>query len=564
MNENKQVEAAAPKATWWKEAVVYQVYPRSFKDSNGDGIGDLRGLISKLDYIKSLGVDVVWLNPIFASPNDDNGYDISDYEKIMSEFGSLQDFDELLKAMHDRGLKLVLDLVVNHSSDEHEWFKQSRSGRDNSYRSFYHWWPEEKGKPAKRYSWFGLANDAWTYDRASKSYYLHYFSTKQPDLNWENPELRKRIYAMMKFWFDKGIDGFRMDVIPFISKDTAFPPVAADSVDDWCKYYASGPHLHDYIAEMNREVLSKYDIMSVGEGIGITSDKVLDFVAPERRELNMIYHFDGVGLPYHANKNGPSFKLADFKKVYSRWDQAIGNRGWGTIYLGNHDQPRMVSRWGDDRPQFKEASSKMLTTFLLTMRGTPYYYSGDELGMSNIRFDRIEDYQDIQTLNRYKTLKQEGKDTAAYLENQKEFGRDNSRTPFQWDAGDNAGFSSAKPWLKINPNYKTVNVAAQDKDAGSTLNYFRNAVRLRKNHKSLVYGLYELVDPENTRIYAYTRSLPDEKLLVVLNFSADRVDWTLPAGMSPGTPPLLNNYASFTAGESVSLLPYQAVVVQVK
>lgn len=563
--EKRHVDAGSGKESWWKEAVVYQVYPRSFKDSNGDGVGDLRGLISKLDYIKSLGVDAIWLNPIYASPNDDNGYDISDYRKIMTEFGTMQDFDELLKAMHDRGLKLVLDLVVNHTSDEHEWFKESRSSRTNPYRSFYHWWPAEKGKPAFRYSYFGLNNDAWAFDSLTNSYYLHCFSNKQPDLNWENPEVRKEIFAMMKFWFDKGIDGFRMDVIAFISKDTSFPPV--DIPRDgtaWSRYYANGPHLHDYLSEMNHEVLSKYDVMTVGEGFGVTSDRVLEFVNPERHELNMLYHFDGMNLDYIPSRTGPTFNLLDFKKVYGKWDQAIAGKGWGTIYLGNHDQPRMVSRWGDDRPAYREVSSKLLTTFLLSMRGTPYYYSGDELGMSNIKFDKIDDYRDIMTVNQYKTIKAAGGELEKFLDNQKVFGRDNGRTPFQWDSTANAGFSTGTPWLKVNPNYKIVNASVEENDPDSVLNYFRSAVRLRKDHKALVYGQYNLLDPSNTQIYAYTRSLNDEKLLVILNFSDSKVSWTLPGGMTMAGSPLLNNYHSFKSGADVGLLPYQAVVVPVK
>ena len=422
---------------WWKEAVVYQVYPRSFQDSNGDGVGDLRGLISRLDYIRSLGVDVVWLNPIFASPNDDNGYDISDYRAIMREFGTMADFDELLQAMHARGLKLVLDLVVNHTSDEHAWFKQSRSSRDNPYRNYYHWWPAEQGKPAARYSFFDVNSDAWEYDAATNSYYLHYFSIKQPDLNWENPRLRQGIYSMMRFWFDKGVDGFRMDVIPFISKDPAFPPMPAEYRGDWPRFYAQGPHVHDYLREMNREVLSRYDVMSVGEGTGVHTGDALEFVDAERGELNMLYHFDGMDLGYLPGSNkvpDPNgYSLVEFKQIYSKWDAVFAERGWGTIYLGNHDQPRMVTRWGDDSPQYLALSSKMLTTFLLTMRATPYYYAGDELGMSNIKFDRVEDYRDIESVNWFQQLRARGGDVAAFLEAQKIGARDNGRTPFQWE-----------------------------------------------------------------------------------------------------------------------------------
>src|SRR5882724_519596 len=509
---------------WWKEAIVYQVYPRSFKDDDGDGVGDIKGIISKLDYIKSLGIDVVWLNPIYSSPNDDNGYDISDYRNIMKEFGTMHDFDSLLKGMHDRGLRLVMDLVVNHSSSEHEWFRQSRSSRENPFRNYYHWWPAEKGVPAKRYSFFDVNNDAWKYDSLTKSYFLHYFSQKQPDLNWENPALRQEIFSMMKFWFDKGVDGFRMDVIPFISKDTSYPALPAQYNGDFVKYYANGPHLHEYLQAMNKEVLSKYDIMSVAEGIGVTTKDALNFVDSSRQELNMLYHFEGVGLGYLPGQfktmDPKGYSLLEFKKIYSRWDSVFEERGWGTIYLGNHDQPRMVTRWGNDSPAFRELSSTMLTTFLLSMRATPYYYGGDELGMSNIKFDRIDDYRDIESLNMYKKVKNGKGDLHKFLEAQKISARDNGRTPFQWDSSANAGFTNGSPWLKVNPNYRTVNVAAEEKDPRSPLNYFRKMVKLRKSDPALVYGRYSLLDKDNKQVYAYMREWQGEKILVLLNFSS--------------------------------------------
>ncbi|HEX8424706.1 alpha-glucosidase [Hymenobacter sp.] len=560
--------ATSQNETWWKEAVVYQVYPRSYKDSNGDGVGDLRGLISKLDYIKSLGVNVIWLNPVYGSPNDDNGYDISDYRGIMKDFGTMADFDELLKGMHERGLKVVMDLVVNHSSDEHEWFKQARLSRTNSYRDYYHWWPAEKGKPAKRVSSFDVNGDAWAYDKATNAYYLHYFSRKQPDLNWENPKLRQEIYSMMRFWFDKGIDGFRMDVIPFIAKDTTFPAIPAQYHGDYSRFYANGPHLHDYLQEMNREALSKYDVMSVAEGAGVSSDDALKFVDPARKELNMLYHFEGMDVGYVPGKfKTPvpgGYSLLDFKKVYSKWDKVFEDKGWGTIYLGNHDQPRMLTRWGDDRPEFREASSKLLTTFLLTMRGTPYYYGGDELGMNNIKFDRIEDYQDIESRSMYKQVQAAGGSIPEFLAAQKIGARDNGRTPFQWDATTNAGFTTGKPWLKINPNYQQINAAAEDKDPNSILNYFRKATAARRQHKVLVYGKYQLLDEANPHIYAYTRTQGDDKVLVVLNFSAQKREWAMPSGMKASSEPWLNNYPTFTADKTLALQPWQAVVVPLR
>ncbi len=549
---------------WWKEAVVYQIYPRSFKDSNGDGIGDLRGIISELDYIKSLGVDVVWLNPIYGSPNDDNGYDISDYRTIMKEFGTMQDFDELLKGMHARGIKLVMDLVVNHSSDEHEWFKQSRSSRDNPYRNYYHWWPAEKGKPARRWSFFDVNGDAWKFDEKTNSYYLHYFSQKQPDLNWENPKVREEIFSMMRFWFDKGVDGFRMDVIPFISKDTTFPPIPPEYHGDYVRYYANGPHTHEYLQEMNREVLSRYDVMSVAEGIGVTTNDVLKYVDADRHELNMAYHFDGMGLGIlpntHKVPDPKGYSLVEFKKVYSKWDAVFAEKGWGTIYLGNHDQPRMTTRWGNDAPEWRELSSKMLTTFLLTMRGTPYYYSGDELGMTNIKFDKIDDYRDIESLNWYKAEKDSGGDVQKFLEAQKITARDNGRTPFQWNSSANAGFTTGTPWLKVNPNYSTVNVAAEDKDPNSCLNYFRRLVKLRKSDPVLIYGKYTLLDENNPDVYTYTRELDGKKLLVMLNFKST------PAAASTAidlrnAKVVLDNYSA-QSSPTQQLRPYEAVVYE--
>ena len=559
-------DTTARNESWWKEAVVYQVYPRSYQDSNGDGVGDLKGLISRLDYIKSLGVDVIWLNPIYGSPNDDNGYDISDYRAIMKDFGTMADFDALLKGMHQRGLKVVLDLVVNHSSDEHKWFQASKSARTSPYRDYYHWWPAEKGVPNKRQSFFDVKGDAWRYDSLTNAYYLHYFSRKQPDLNWENPKLRQEIYSMMRFWFDKGIDGFRMDVIPFIAKDTTFPALPAKYHGDFGRYYANGPHLHDYLKEMNREVLRKYNVMTVAEGAGVTSDQALDFVDPARRELNMLYHFEGMGvgnvpgLKYRM-RSPKGYSLLDFKQVYTKWDKIFAEKGWGTIYLGNHDQPRMTTRWGDDRPAFRAPSAKLLSTFLLTMRGTPYTFGGDELGMTNIRFNQIGDYQDIETRNMYQQLKSEGGDLSLFLEAQKISGRDNGRTPFQWNATANAGFTTGRPWLKINPNYLTINQAAEEQDSSSVLNYFRKATALRKAHKVLVYGQYTLLDAANPHIYAYTRTQGAERVLVVLNFSSEARDWAMPAGLTPAGQPWLNNYPTLKTGPILALQPWQAVVL---
>lgn len=562
-----------PDKKWWKEAIVYQIYPRSFKDSDGDGIGDLRGIISKLDYLQSLGVDVIWLNPVYASPNDDNGYDISDYKDIMKEFGTMDDFDELLNGLHKRGIKLVMDLVVNHTSDEHEWFKQSRSSRNNPYRNYYHWWPEEKGKPPFRPSFFDEKGDAWKYDSKTKAYYLHIFSEKQPDLNWENKQMRKEIFDMMKFWFDKGVDGFRMDAITYIAKDENFPVFTEDEIQkqygEWSGYYASHPCLHDYLQEMNKDVLSKYDVMTVAEGPGISPEEAHKIVDPARQELNMLYHFEGVTIGFlpgefkHVDPNG--YDLITFKEVYTKWSDVFARKGWGTIYLGNHDQPRMVSRWGNDSDEFKTQSAKMLITFLFTMHATPFFYSGDEIGMNNIRFDDISDYQDIESINMYKKIKREKGDVKRFLENQKESARDNSRTPFQWDDSTNAGFTTGTPWLKINPNYNEWNVEKQDKDPDSILNYFRKMIKVRKANPVLLYGHYHLLDKDHKQVYAYTRELGDEKFLILLNFSKESFDYKIPGNFVHDEEVLINNYKSCEQHKDrVHLYPYQAIVMKAR
>lgn len=546
----------AKEQTWWKEAVVYQIYPRSFKDSDGDGIGDLKGIISKIDYIKSLGVDVVWLNPIYTSPNDDNGYDISDYRNIQPEFGTMEDFDELLAGLHQKGIKLVMDMVVNHSSDEHEWFKQSRSSRDNPYRDYYHWWPAEKGKPPYRYSLFDVNRDAWMYDAQTNAYYLHYFSRKQPDLKWENPKLRQEVYDIMRFWADKGIDGFRLDAFQFVSKDTNYPPFPEGYEKNFLQYYAMGPRLHEYLQEMNREVLSKYDLMSVAEGAGNTMEDAHMLVDADRNELNMAYAFEGVDLG-----SKPNWTLLDFKEVFSRWDAEFAEKGWISIFLANHDQARMVSRFGNDTPAFRESSSKMLSTFIMTMRGTPYYYYGDELGMTNIRFTRIEDYRDKPTFNEYTYLKNKGVDEKEILANFARYNRDNGRTPHQWNAMPHAGFTTGTPWIKVNPNYKEINVEAQEKDPNSPLHYFRKLNQLRKSEKALVYGKYTLLDAQNPSTYAYTREFNGRKLLILLNFTEKTSRVNIDLNLDKATV-LLGNYSDAKA--QTALRPYEALILAIK
>ena len=552
--ETASTDSIASYRKWWKEAVVYQIYPRSFKDSDGDGIGDLKGIISKLDYIKSLGVDAVWLNPVYSSPNDDNGYDVSDYRNIMKDFGTMDDFNALLKGMHEREIKLVMDIVVNHSSDEHEWFKQSRSSKNNPYRNYYHWWDAERGKPNYRYSLFDVNHDAWKYDSLSNAYYLHYFSRKQPDLNWENPKLRQEIYSMMRFWADKGVDGFRLDAFQFAAKDTTFPAFPKGFEKDFIQYYAMVDGIHTYLQEMNKEVFSKYDVMSVAEGAGRNFKEAHELVDEDRNELNMAYAFEAVDL---AKPEG--YSILQLKKVFSKWDSAFADKGWLSIFLANHDQARIVTRFGNDAPEFREPSSKMLSTFLLTMRGTPYIYNGDELGMTNIRFDKIEDYRDVATLNEYQYEKSHGGKLDEFIKRKAFESRDNGRTPFQWDTTINAGFGTGNPWLKVNPNYKTINAAAQEKDAGSTLNYFRKMIQLRKDNLALVYGKYTLLDKDNPAVYAYTREMDGKKFLVLLNFTAKEATLKTGIDVSKGKV-LINNYGITSVSET--LKPYEAAVIQ--
>ena len=508
---------------WWKESVVYQIYPRSYQDSDGDGVGDLNGITQRLDYIKSLGVDVIWLNPVYKSPNDDNGYDISDYRAIMDEFGSMEDFDNLLAGMKERGLKLLMDLVPNHTSDEHNWFVESRKSRENPYRDYYHWWPAEKGKPPARFSFFDVNNDAWKYDEQTDAYYLHYFTVKQPDLKWENPKVREEIYDIMKFWIDKGVDGFRMDVIPFISKDLDYPELPGEYLGNFMSYYADGPRLHEFLNEMNQKVLSKYGIMSVGEAPGVSLDQALNFVDEDRDELNMFFHFDLMRLDRSeedfASPNKEKWKLTEFKKVFSDWDTVFAEKGWGSVFLDNHDFPRAVSRWGNDSPEHWYNAATMLQTFLLTMRGTPYFYQGGEIGMTNVNFDDIQDYRDVNTLNRYESVKAKGGDLRSFIENEKPVARDNVRTPMQWDQSTHAGFTTTDPWIKVNENYNIgINVAAQEEDENSVLNYFRRMISVRKENPALIYGAYELLLEDNEQVYAYTRTLDDKCFLVLLSF----------------------------------------------
>lgn len=521
---------------WWKESVVYQIYPRSFKDGNGDGTGDLPGIIQKLDYLKELGIDVVWLSPVYKSPNDDNGYDISDYRDIMDEFGTLADWEELLAGMHDRGIKLVMDLVVNHTSDEHPWFVESRKSKDNPYRDYYVWRPARDGaEPNNWVSYF--SGPAWQFDEATGEYYLHLFSRKQPDLNWENPKVRAEVFEMMRWWLDKGIDGFRMDVINMISKAPGLPDAAVTTSSRYQyggQYFINGSRLLEFLHEMKQDVLSQYDILTVGETPSVTTQDAIAFTNEESGVLNMLFQFEHMDLD--ADRGGESsrrsikrWSLLDLKRVMTRWQKDLENRGWNSIYLNNHDQPRSVSRFGDDGP-YRVQSAKLLATFIHMLQGTPYVYQGEEIGMTNVAFDSLADYRDIETLNMARELVEEqGMDLEAVLAIVHAKSRDNARTPIQWDDSANAGFTTGVPWIKVNPNYPAINVKQALADPNSVFYTYQKLIQLRKSHPIIVYGAYDLILDDDEQIYAFTRTLEDECLLVILNFTPNTPVFNLPA-----------------------------------
>ncbi|WP_062352485.1 glycoside hydrolase family 13 protein [Bacillus kwashiorkori] len=554
------------KKTWWKESVVYQIYPRSFNDSNGDGIGDLRGIIEKLDYLKTLGINVIWLSPVYQSPNDDNGYDISDYQAIMAEFGTMVDWEELLAEMHKREMKLIMDLVVNHTSDEHAWFVESRKSKDNRYRDYYIWRPGKDGKEPNNWE-SSFSGSAWQYDEATGEYFLHLFSKKQPDLNWENEKVREEIYNMMTWWLDKGIDGFRMDVINFISKVPGLPdgdPVPGKKYVSGHKYYMNGPRIHEFLHEMNQEVLSKYDIMTVGEMPGATVEQAKLYTDPERKELNMVFTFEHMDLDSGPNGKWDlrPLKLIDLKENITKWQTGLHGVGWNSLYLNNHDQPRLVSRFGNDK-EYRVESAKMLATFLHMLQGTPYIYQGEEIGMTNVRFDSIDDYKDIEILNMYKEKVIEGNEPVEkVMESIYVKGRDNARTPMQWNDSEHAGFTTGKPWIKVNPNYKEINAEQAMADGNSIYHYYRKLIQLRKNHPIIVYGDYKLLDKENEQIFAYLRSYNGERLLVVNNFTADTVEFRMPVGEFTPTSLLISNYEveANLPSETLTLRPYETRV----
>ena len=566
---SKLINGYEPK--WWKEAVVYQIYPRSFQDSNGDGIGDLPGITSRLDYLQKLGVNVLWLSPHFDSPNTDNGYDIRDYRRVMTEFGTMADFDALLAGVKQRHMRLIVDLVVNHTSDEHKWFVESRSSRTNPYRDFYIWRPGHTAAdgtrtPPNNYPSY-FSGSAWTLDPQTDEYYLHYFAKKQPDLNWANAKVREEVYSLMRFWLDKGVSGFRMDVIPLVSKPEGLPDLTPEQLKAPPNAYANGPRLAEYLREMNREVLSKYDDMSVGEATGTTLAQTNALVDDRRHELNMIFNFDAIKLgradfgPSEVDPAVNLLNLPELKSIYDAHSTVLTKHDWDTVFLSNHDNPRIVSMFGDDSPSMRTASAKLFETMILTLRGTAFLYEGDELGMTNYPFQKLEDYDDIAIKNAYKAEVETGKVSAAkFLAAQAKFTRDNARTPMQWNASPQAGFTTGThPWLAVNPNYREINAAAEEADPNSVLNYMRALIRLRAQTKAFVYGDYQDLDPADPHIYAYTRTLGSERYLIVENFTSAPQTYTLPGDIVPDKL-LLSDVASPAPalGGTLQLAPWEA------
>ena len=553
-------------STWWQRAVVYQVYPRSFYDSNGDGIGDLNGVRAKLDYIRRLGVDVIWLNPIYKSPNDDNGYDISDYRAIMDEFGTMEDFDRLLAEAHEKGLRIVMDLVVNHTSDEHPWFIESRSSAESPYRDYYICREGKDGNPPNNWG-ASFRGSAWERCEETGMYYLHTFSKKQPDLNWENETVRGEVYDLMRFWLDKGIDGFRMDVINYISKTPEMPdgPMMNRLYGNFRPYCLNGPRVHEFLKEMNREVLSHYDVMTVGETPGVSVEQAQRYTGPDEHELNMVFQFAHVNLDYDENgkwtlKRVP---LDGLRRVLSEWQTGLHGKGWNSLYLNNHDQPRMVSRFGDDSTEaLRSASAKMLGVLMHMMQGTPYVYQGEELGMTNVAFPDISDYRDIDTLNAWNEMTGElGVSPEHMMACIHRRSRDNARTPMQWSAAPNAGFTTGTPWIGVNPNYRTINAEAQENDPDSVLCFYRRLIALRRELPIITEGDYALLLADHPQIFAYQRSWQGQRLYVICSFSAQTFD-------APEILPycggrlLLCNYAP--DGDTQTLRPYEARVYLVE
>ncbi|MFC4023912.1 alpha-glucosidase [Oceanobacillus longus] len=548
------------KRVWWKEAVAYQVYPRSFMDSNGDGIGDIQGVIMKLDYLKDLGIDVIWISPIYQSPNDDNGYDISDYQNIMDEFGTMEDFDQLLDEVHKRDMKLIMDLVINHTSDEHPWFIESRTSKDNPYRDYYMWHPGKDGKEPNNWeSIFG--GSAWEYDEKTEEYFLHVFSKKQPDLNWENPIVRKELYNMVNWWLDKGIDGFRVDAISHIKKVEGFPDMPNPNKTKYVpsfKGHMNRKGIQEFLGEFKRETLDNYNIMTVGEANGVRLEEADEWVGEENGKFNMIFQFEHLDL-WGKNTN-KGLDIHALKKTLSKWQKGLEDIGWNALFLENHDQPRSLSTWGNSE-EYRVESAKCLATMYFLMQGTPFIYQGQEIGMTNVQYPSIDDYNDIDAKNMYDNELAEGTPSEDIMEIIWKTGRDNSRTPMQWNAEKNAGFSQGDPWLKVNPNYKEINVEKDRNDSDSIYHYYKKLIQLRKENNVLIYGSYDIILEEHDQVYAYTRTLEDEKILIVTNLFAEKVEFKLPADLRENKKNLLiNNYNEY---EENILKAYEARVYKI-
>ncbi|WP_033443165.1 glycoside hydrolase family 13 protein [Saccharothrix sp. NRRL B-16314] len=557
---------------WWTSAVVYQVYPRSFADSDGDGVGDLVGLTSRLDHLERLGVDVIWLSPVYASPHADNGYDISDYQAIDPVFGTLEDFDRLLAEVHARGMKLVMDLVVNHTSDEHPWFVESRSSTDNPKRDWYWWRPPrdgfEAGQPgAEPTNWASFfSGPSWTLDETTGEYYLHLFDRKQPDLNWENPEVRQAVYAMMRWWLDRGVNGFRMDVINLISKDPALSDgasTAAGGLGDGFPHYGNGPRIHEFLHEMHREVFEGRpgELLTVGEMPGVTVEQAKRFTDPARRELDMVFQFEHVSLDHGpGGKFDPKpLDLRDLKASLNRWQTALGDTGWNSLYWNNHDQPRVVSRFGDDG-DFRRESATALATVLHLHRGTPYVYQGEELGMTNAPFAGVGELRDVESLNHYRHSLAAGGDPESVLRGLRAMGRDNARTPVQWDSTPNSGFTTGEPWIAVNPNHTWLNAEAQYDDPRSVFHHYRQLIELRHKFPVVALGDFRMLLPEHPHVYAFERTLDDARLLVVANLSGTTQVAELDPEWSVDDVVLANTEDLRLSTGRVELPPWQALV----
>ncbi|MEH7120618.1 alpha-glucosidase [Neobacillus vireti] len=559
------------KKKWWKESVVYQIYPLSFKDSNGDGIGDLQGIISKLDYLKDLGIDVIWICPIYQSPNHDNGYDISDYRAIMKQFGTMEDFDELLAQAHERGLKIIMDLVVNHTSDEHPWFIESRSSLDNPKRDYYIWRKGKNGGPPNNWESY-FSGSVWEYDETTEEYYLHLYTKNQPDLNWENEDVIRDVEEMVRWWLDKGVDGFRMDAIAHIVKAENLPDAPNPNNLPYVRAYTLFSNLekvHTLLRDLNDKVLYMYDIMTVGETSGLGPEQALEYIGNERHELNMVFQFEHMQLDSATGGTGKweltPWNLLDLKNIMSKWQTVLHEKGWNANYLCNHDQPRSVSRFGNDG-KYRKESAKMLATFLLTLEGTPYIYQGEEIGMTNPQFQSIQDYRDIETLNYYQQALESGTPIDTIMEAIWKKSRDNSRTPMQWDNSHAAGFTTGIPWIMVNSNYKEVNVQEALKDENSIYHYYRKLIALRKKHEVFVYGEYKLLLPLDPDLYVYTRKFGEEMILIILNFFDRTPVFKLPEELSSlSAKLLLSNYKVEKEDlHEISLLPYEARIYKLK